>query len=73
MSSESTKQPQKTKNLEETIANSKKHENMQIEEKVKIVERPEYVAKVIQKFDEIIKSNEKALVRIPATYNISEF
>ena len=46
---------------------------MQIEEKVKIVERPEYVAKVIQKFDEIIKSNEKALVRIPATYNISEF
>lgn len=73
MSSESTKQPQKTKNLEETIVNSKKHENMQIEEKVKIVERPEYVAKVIQKFDEIIKSNEKALVRIPATYNISEF
>ena len=73
MSSESTKQPQKTKNLEETITNSKKHENMQIEEKVKIVERPEYVAKVIQKFDEIIKSNEKALVRIPATYNISEF
>lgn len=73
MSSESTKQPQKTKNLEETIINSKKHENMQIEEKVKIVERPEYAAKVIQKFDEIIKSNEKALVRIPATYNISEF
>ena len=72
MSSESTKQPQKTKNLEETIVNSKKHENMQIEEKVKIVERPEYAAKVIQKFDEI-KSNEKALVRIPATYNISEF
>lgn len=73
MSSESTKQPQKTKNLEETIVNSKKHENMQIEEKVNIVERPEYAAKVIQKFDEIIKSNEKALVRIPATYNISEF
>lgn len=57
MSNESTKQPQKTKNLEETIVNSKKHENMQIDEKVKMVERPGYAEKVIQKFDEIIKRN----------------
>ena len=57
---EITETPQKTK--EESIVNSKTHSNTEIKEKTLMVERPEDAAKVIQDFEEIIRSNKKNIV-----------
>ena len=64
VNSESTKKPQKTKeeirkDVEEPIVNSKKHDNMEIGKKAKMVERPEDAAKVIEELEEIIRTNKK--------------
>ena len=48
--------------LKESIVNSENHDSMEIEEKAKMIERPEDAAKVIQEFEEIISTNKKNIV-----------
>ena len=66
MKDESSKKSQKIKEeikkeLEESIVNSEKHNNTEIEVEVKVVERPEDAANVIQEFGEIIRSKKITL------------
>ena len=70
MSSEALKNFKNTKykikkELEEPIINSKNHDNTEIKEKGKMIERPEYSAKVFHEFKEIIRSNKKNIVWLP--------
>ena len=70
MSSEALKNFKNTKykikkELEEPIINSKNHDNTEINEKGKMIERPEYSAKVFHEFEKIIRSNKKNIVWLP--------
>ena len=68
ISVESTKKIQKTKEikkeLEELIGNNEIHDNIEIKEKLKMVERPEEALKVIQEFNENIRNNKKNIVSL---------
>lgn len=68
MSVESTKKLQKTKEikkeLEELIGDNEIHDNIEIKEKLKMVQRPEDAVKFIQEFKEIIRNNKKNIVSL---------
>ena len=68
MSVESTKKLQKTKEikkeLEELIGDNEIHDNIEIKEKLKMVQRPEDAVNFIQEFKEIIRNNKKNIVSL---------
>ena len=54
--------PEIKKELEESITNGKRNENMDIQEKVNNCARVEDAAKVVQEFEEIIKNKKSDIM-----------
>ena len=60
----------KSKKLEESIGNSESHNNTEITEKERMVERPKDATNVSEKFKEIIRSNKKNVVWVACQQGI---
>lgn len=49
------------KELEESIVNSENMDNMELEQKAKMGEKPKATARIIWQFEEIVRNNKKTL------------